>query len=79
MGPGFPAPISVANMGYNSRDRTKYNIDIRESVDSLCRDGADAQYKQYLTSMTSLQPTQAQGLYVVPGACDKSATVNTDS
>ena len=28
--------------------------------------------------MTSLQPTQAQVL-VVPEACDKSATVNTDS
>ena len=37
------------------RYRTAYCI-IRESVDSLCRDGADAQYMQYLSKSRITSP-----------------------
>ena len=42
--------------GYtNSKLINKQVVDIRESTDSLYRDGADAQYMQYKNSITSPQ------------------------
>ena len=32
------------------------SVNIRESVDSLCRDGADAQYMQYLSKSRITSP-----------------------
>ena len=34
----------------------KHKFNIRESVDSLCRDGADAQYMQYLSKSRITSP-----------------------
>ena len=35
-------------------------LTIRESADSLCRDGADAQYMQYLSKLTIAIVTETQ-------------------
>ena len=40
---------------------------IRESVDSLCRDGADAQYMQYLSKSRITSPKHVNSLFKHPG------------
>ena len=40
---------------------------IRESVDSLCRDGADAQYMQYLSKSRITSPQTRKSLFKRPG------------
>ena len=41
--------LQYGNMGILSKCSSRDVLLIRESVDSLCRDGADAQYMQYLS------------------------------
>ena len=52
MGVGEMAPIR----NYTPRCNLKDPRNIRESVDSLCRDGADAQYIQYLSKSRITSP-----------------------
>ena len=57
------ASVGLAQVHPNTQFKTNFHLvdsyilHIRESVDSLCRDGADAQYMQYLSKsrITSTQ------------------------
>ena len=40
---------------------------IRESVDSLCRDGAEAQYIQYLSKSRIISHKYAKSSFKLPG------------
>ena len=50
-------------------------VSIRESVDSLCRDGADAQYMQYLSKSCITSPQTRKKAYLSIQACSLSAFV----
>ena len=52
-----------------------YYVHIRESVDSLCRDGADAQYMQYLSKSRITSPQTRKKAYLSIQASSLSAFV----
>ena len=48
--------VEVTVNTYSNNNKGPIRWDIRESVDSLCRDGADAQYMQYLSKSRITSP-----------------------
>ena len=55
-GQGFPLVLYSAKAMTSEKDETTNSNSIRELVDSLCRDGADAQYMQYLSKSRITSP-----------------------
>ena len=48
--------MPLSNMNSDWMSNASSGLCIRESVDSLCRDGADAQYMQYLSKSRITSP-----------------------
>ena len=55
-GEGLEFPPSPPSYKFPYPEILKLSMVIRESVDSLCRDGADAQYMQYLSKSRITSP-----------------------